>query len=75
LIGKSQVGEPQWAVAQCLDLGDIIGVDGQLGRTKTGELTIFVAALHFLSKSLETPPEKHKGLTDPELRQRCAIWI
>jgi lysyl-tRNA synthetase, class II len=70
MVGKSQVGDEQWAVAQCLDLGDLLGVDGRLGRTKTGELTIFVSALHFLGKSLETPPEKHKGLTDPELRQR-----
>ena len=70
LLGQRQVGERNWALAQCLDLGDLIGVDGQLSRTKTGELTIFVSDLHFLSKSLETPPAKHQGLTDPELRQR-----
>ncbi len=39
-------------------------------RTKTGELTIFAEDLHFLTKSLETPPAKHKGLVDPELRYR-----
>ena len=61
LIGQRQVGEQNWALAQCLDLGDLVGVDGQLSRTKTGELTIFVSQLHFLSKSLETPPEKHTG--------------
>ena len=70
LIGKSQIGERNWALAQCLDLGDIIGVDGELNRTRTGELSIFAADLHFLTKSLETPPAKHKGLIDPELRQR-----
>ena len=70
LIGKRQVGEENWALAQCFDLGDIIGVDGELNRTKTGELTIFANDLHFLSKSLAPPPEKHKGLLDPELRQR-----
>ena len=70
LIGQRQVGEQNWALAQCLDLGDLVGVDGQLSRTKTGELTIFVSQLHFLSKSLETPPGKYHGLTDPELRQR-----
>ncbi|MGD0900807.1 MAG: OB-fold nucleic acid binding domain-containing protein, partial [Thermoguttaceae bacterium] len=70
LIGKSQVGERNWELAQCLDLGDIIGVDGQLGRTRMGELSIFVSDLHFLTKSIETPPDKHKGLIDPELRQR-----
>lgn len=69
-IGKNQVGEKNWALAQCFDLGDIIGVDGQLKRTNTGELTIFAEDLHFLGKSLETPPAKHKGLQDPDLRQR-----
>jgi lysyl-tRNA synthetase class 2 len=70
LIGQRQVGERNWALAQCLDLGDLVGVDGQLSRTKTGELTIFASQLHFLSKSLETPPGKYHGLTDLELRQR-----
>lgn len=69
-IGRNQVGEENWAIADCFDLGDIIGVDGQLRWTKTGELTVFAERLHFLTKSIETPPEKHKGLTDPELRQR-----
>ncbi|MEX0792337.1 MAG: lysine--tRNA ligase [Pirellulaceae bacterium] len=69
-IGQAQVGERNWEIAQCLDLGDIVGVDGELKKTKTGELTIFVEELHFLTKTLEAPPEKHKGLTDPELRQR-----
>ena len=70
LIGKKQVGEENWALTQCLDLGDLIGVDGELKRTQTGELTIFAQNLHFLTKSIETPPAKHKGLIDPELRQR-----
>src|SRR5882724_3739223 len=69
-IGRGQVGEDNWALAECFDLGDIIGVDGELKRTKAGELTIFVEKLHFLTKSIESPPEKHHGLTDPELRQR-----
>jgi lysyl-tRNA synthetase class 2 len=69
-IGKKQVGDQNWALAQCFDLGDLVGVDGELKRTKTGELTIFVDSLHFLTKSLETPPDKFHGLSDPELRQR-----
>ena len=69
-IGKKQVGQQNWELAECFDLGDIIGVDGQLGRTRTGELTIFAEDLHFLAKSIDTPPAKHKGLIDPELRQR-----
>ncbi|MCA9267979.1 MAG: lysine--tRNA ligase [Planctomycetales bacterium] len=70
LVGKNQVGEENWKLAQLFDLGDIVGVDGQLGKTKTGELTIFAEKLHFLTKSLEPPPEKHHGLSDAELRQR-----
>jgi lysyl-tRNA synthetase class 2 len=70
LIGKNQVGEENWAIAECFDLGDIIGVDGQLRRTKLGELTIFAEKLHFLTKSIEPPPDKYHGIHDPELRQR-----
>ncbi|HND53002.1 MAG TPA: lysine--tRNA ligase, partial [Pirellulaceae bacterium] len=69
-IGKAQVGERNWELAGCFDLGDLVGVDGELRRTKTGELTIFAEQLHFLTKSIEPPPDKHKGLADPELRQR-----
>jgi lysyl-tRNA synthetase class 2 len=70
MIGKNQVGEQHWELALLFDLGDIIGVDGELKRTRTGELTIFAEQLHFLTKSILPPPEKHHGLTDPELRQR-----
>ncbi|HTM52444.1 MAG TPA: lysine--tRNA ligase [Pirellulales bacterium] len=69
-IGRGQVGEANWAIAECFDLGDLVGVDGELKRTKTGELTIFAEKLYFLTKSIESPPEKHHGLVDPELRQR-----
>ncbi|MCP4193926.1 MAG: lysine--tRNA ligase [Planctomycetaceae bacterium] len=69
-VGKKQVGDQAWQLSDCFDLGDIVGVDGQLRRTKTGEVTIFAESLHFLCKSLESPPEKHHGLSDPELRQR-----
>jgi lysyl-tRNA synthetase, class II len=68
-IGQKQVGD-DWPLAECFDLGDIIGVDGELRRTKTGELSIFAEHLTILSKSLAAPPEKHHGLTDPELRHR-----
>ncbi|MGW8257470.1 MAG: lysine--tRNA ligase [Thermoguttaceae bacterium] len=70
MIGKKQVGEKNWELAQCLDLGDLIGVDGEFHRTMKGELTIFAKDLHFLGKSIETPPEKWLGLNDPDLRQR-----
>jgi lysyl-tRNA synthetase class 2 len=70
MIGKKQVGETGWALAKNLDLGDLIGVEGRFGKTKTGELTIFADKLTFLAKSLEPHPDKHKGLVDVELRQR-----
>ncbi len=69
-IGKNQVGEAGWNLAAEFDLGDLIGVDGSLGRTKTGELTVFAESLTFLGKCLLTPPEKWHGLTDVEKRSR-----
>ena len=69
-VGKKQVGEAGWALAGELDLGDLIGVDGTLGYTKTGELTIFADELTFLGKCLLPPPEKWHGLTDLEQRYR-----
>jgi lysyl-tRNA synthetase class 2 len=70
MIGKNQVGEAGWAIASELDLGDLIGVDGGLGLTRTGELTVFASSLTFLGKSLLPPPEKWHGLTDIEKRSR-----
>ena len=74
--GTIQVGlskkmiEKQWALAKLLELGDIIGASGKLGRTKTGEITIWVESLTMLSKSLLQPPEKFHGLADIDLRYR-----
>jgi len=70
MLGKKQVGPDTWKVVDCLDLGDMIGIDGRLGFSKTGEMTVFAAGLEFLTKSLETPPDKYHGLVDPELKQR-----
>ncbi len=70
MIGKKQVGEVGWGLAKNLDLGDLLGVDGRFGTTRTGELTVFADTLTFLAKSLEPHPDKHKGLVDVELRQR-----
>ena len=69
MIGMKQVGD-DWEIVPNLDLGDIIGVEGMLGRSNTGELSIFAQKITFLTKSIETPPDKHSGLQDPELRQR-----
>lgn len=70
MIGKSQVSEHDWELALCVDLGDWVGVDGEFKKTQRGELTVFASGLTFLGKSLETPPDKFKGLNDPELRSR-----
>jgi len=64
------VGEQAFAVYKLLDLGDHIGVSGYLFRTRTGELTIHVERVTFLSKAMLALPEKFHGLADVELRYR-----
>ncbi len=60
----------QWELIKKLDLGDLVGAEGTLGTTKTGELTIWVEHLTMLSKALLPPPEKFHGLADVDLRYR-----
>jgi lysyl-tRNA synthetase class 2 len=69
-VGQKQVGDAGWALAQELDLGDLVGVDGAFGKTRAGERTIFADALHFLGKSLLPHPDKWGGLQDMEYRLR-----
>ncbi len=64
------VGERDFQLYKLLDLGDIIGVEGYLFRTRTGELTVHAERLHFLAKALLPLPEKWHGLTDVEIRYR-----
>jgi len=64
------VGEESFKLFQLLDLGDIIGVSGELFRTKTNELTVRVEKLELLSKALLPLPEKWHGLADVEQRYR-----
>jgi lysyl-tRNA synthetase class 2 len=68
-LSKKLLGE-QWELAKLLDLGDIIGADGQLGETKTGEITIWADNVVLLSKCLLPPPEKFHGLSDIDQRYR-----
>lgn len=68
-LSKKMLGE-QWPLAKLLEAGDIIGAEGLLGRTKTGEITIWVEKLTILCKSLMQPPEKFHGLADIDLRYR-----
>ncbi len=68
-LSKKLLGE-QWEPAKLLDLGDIIGAAGQLGKTKTGEITVWAERLTLLSKCLLPPPEKFHGLADIDQRYR-----
>ena len=68
-LSKKLLSE-QWEAAKLLELGDLVGTQGQLGRTKTGELTIWVEELTVLSKALLPPPEKFHGLSDVDIRYR-----
>jgi len=69
-VKKDVVGDNGFQLFHLLDLGDHIGVSGHLFRTRTGELTIWVEELFFLSKALLPLPEKWHGLADIELRYR-----
>ncbi len=69
-IKKDAVGDNLWDLFKLLDIGDHVGVRGYLFRTRTGELSIHVEDLTFLSKDLLPLPEKWHGLTDVELRYR-----
>jgi lysyl-tRNA synthetase, class II len=69
-IRLDAVGERDFELFKLLDLGDLIGVEGYLFRTKTGELTVHAEHLHFLAKALLPLPEKWHGLTDVEIRYR-----
>jgi len=68
-LSKKLLGE-QWELAKLLELGDIVGASGQLGKTKTGEITIWVDNIVLLSKCLLQPPEKFHGLADIDQRYR-----
>jgi lysyl-tRNA synthetase class 2 len=69
-VRKDAVPENEYQLYEALDLGDIIGVDGYLFRTRTGELSVHAEHVTFLSKILLTMPEKWHGLEDVEIRYR-----
>src|SRR4029078_2980715 len=69
-VKKDAVGEKAFELYKLLDLGDHVGVKGYLFRTRTGELSVHVEEITFLSKDLLPLPEKWHGLTDVELRYR-----
>jgi Lysyl-tRNA synthetase (class II) len=69
-VSRDALGEEHYARFKALDFGDIIGVEGTLFRTKTGELSLKVHSLQLLSKALRPLPEKWHGLSDAETRFR-----
>ena len=69
-VRRDDLGEEAYASFKKLDLGDIIGVKGEVFRTKTGELSVRAEEITLLAKSLRPLPEKFHGLTDTETRYR-----
>ncbi len=69
-VKKDAMAENEFALYKLLDLGDVIGVEGYLFRTRTNELSVHVEKLTFLSKNLMGLPEKFHGLEDVEIRYR-----
>ena len=69
-VRKDAVSERDYKLYEMLDIGDIVGVEGYLFRTRTGELSVHVETLTFLSKILLGMPEKWHGLEDVEIRYR-----
>lgn len=69
-VARDSVGEDAYKNFKKLDIGDIIGVEGQVFRTKTGEISIHASKITLLSKSLQILPEKFHGLTNTDLRYR-----
>jgi len=69
-VSDSDTGEAAHAAFKHYDIGDIVGAEGELFRTRTGELTVRVRNLRLLSKALRPLPEKYHGLADAELKYR-----
>lgn len=69
-VQKSELGDDAYKVFRKFDIGDIVGVKGDLFRTKTGELTLTAESIELLTKSMRPLPEKWHGLKDVETRYR-----
>ena len=69
-VQREGVGETAYDEFKRFDIGDIVGADGVLFKTKTGELSVKVDSLRLLAKALRPLPEKYHGLSDQELRYR-----
>ena len=69
-VARDSIGEEPYADFKKYDVGDILGISGEVFRTKTGEMSIHAASVTLLSKSLQILPEKFHGLTDTDMRYR-----
>ena len=69
-VRRDVLGDEPYAAFKKLDIGDIIGVEGEVYRTKAGELSVRATAITLLAKALRPLPEKYHGLTDQEMRYR-----
>lgn len=69
-VARDSVGEENYKEFKKLDVGDIVGIEGEVFRTKTGEMSIHASHVELLSKSLQILPEKFHGLTNTDTRYR-----
>lgn len=69
-VARDSVGEDSYKAFKKYDIGDIIGVCGEVFKTKTGEISVHAEKIILLSKSLQVLPEKFHGLTDTDIRYR-----
>lgn len=69
-VARDSIGEESYKDFKKFDIGDIVGIEGEVFRTKTGEISIHAASVTLLSKSLQILPEKYHGLTNTDLRYR-----
>lgn len=69
-VARDSVGEEPYADFKKYDVGDIVGIEGEVFRTKTGEISIHAAKVTLLSKSLQILPEKYHGLVNTDIRYR-----
>ena len=69
-VARDSIGEESYKGFKKLDIGDIIGIEGEVFKTKTGEISIHAAKIVLLSKSLQILPEKYHGLTNTDTRYR-----
>ena len=69
-VARDAIGEEAYAAFKKMDIGDIVGIEGTVFKTKTGETSIHAASVTLLTKSLQILPEKFHGLTNTDLRYR-----